>query len=69
MTTAQLEHPIRLRVHGDRSRRERSARSTSRSRRAGLVSEAIVSGYIRDLAQHGRRVHGARAERPQAGTR
>ena len=69
MTTAQLEHPIRLREHGDRSRRERSALSTSRSRRAGLVSEAIVSGYIRDLSQHGRRVHGVRAERPQEATR
>jgi hypothetical protein len=65
MTTAPVQYPTRLREHG----RERSAPSTSRSRRAGLVSEAVVSGYIRDLAQHGRRVHGALAERPQAGTR
>ena len=69
MTTAPIQYPTRLREHGVPSRRERSAPSTSRSRRAGLVSEAVVSGYIRDLAQHGRRVHGALAERPQAGTR
>jgi hypothetical protein len=69
MTTAPIEYPTRLREHGVRNHRERSALSTSRSRRAGLVSEAVVSGYIRDLAQHGRRVHGARAERPQEGTR
>ena len=69
MTTAPLEYPTRLRERGVRRVRERPALSTSRSRRAGLVSEAVVSGYIRDLAQHGRRVHGARAERPEAGTR
>jgi hypothetical protein len=68
MTSAQIETPIR---HGERlcrTRGERSASPTSRSRRAGMVSEAVVARYIRDLAEHGRRVHGV-AVRPQVVTR
>jgi hypothetical protein len=33
-----------------------------------MVSEAVVARYIRDLAAHDRRVHGA-TERPQVVTR
>jgi hypothetical protein len=68
MTSAQIETPVR---HGERlgrTRREPSASSTSRGRRVGMVSEAVVARYIRDLAEHGRRVHGA-AVRPQVATR
>ena len=64
MTTPQLEHPTRPVERRGRTRGERSVRSASSPRRAGMVSEAVVARYIRDLAAHGRRVHGA-AERPQ----
>jgi hypothetical protein len=33
-----------------------------------MVSEAIIARYIRDLAAHDRRVHGA-SDRPQVVTR
>lgn len=69
MTSAQLE-PTTPARHGERlarARRERPASTMSRPRRTGMVSEAVVARYIRDLASHGRRVHGATA-RPQAVT-
>ena len=65
MTPDQLHNPPRHGERLSRTRGERSASSTSRLRRTGMVSEAVVSRYIRDLAEHGRRVHGA-AVRPQA---
>ncbi len=64
MTSAQLEHPTRPVERRARTRRYRSTVPASRPRREGMVSEAVVSGYIRELAEHGRRVHGV-AERPQ----
>jgi hypothetical protein len=68
MTSTQLEYPTRPFERRGRSRGERSAVPTSRARRTGMVSEAVVASYIRELAGHGRRVHGAaepRADRPQ----
>ncbi|MEA2213877.1 MAG: hypothetical protein QOF83_3825 [Solirubrobacteraceae bacterium] len=68
MTSLQREHPTRPVERRSRARGERSARSASRPRRAGMVSEAIIARYIRDLAAHDRRVHGA-SDRPQVVTR
>ncbi len=64
MTTVQPQHLTRpLEVRG-RSRGNRPAVRAARSRRTGMVSEAVVARYVRDLSAQGRRVHRA-AERPQ----
>jgi hypothetical protein len=68
MTSLQLEHPTRPVERRRRTRGERAARSVSRPRRTGRVSEAVVAGYIRDLAAHDRRVNAA-TDRPQMVTR
>jgi len=68
MTTAELEYPTRSHEMRGRYRGESPAMRASRSRRTGMVSEAVVARYIRDLSAHGRRVHGV-AERPQVVTR
>jgi hypothetical protein len=68
MTIAQREHPTGLVERRRRTRGERSARSVSRPRRTRMVSEAVVAGYIRDLAAHDHRVHEA-TERAQVVTR
>jgi hypothetical protein len=59
MSIAQREHPRRLVDRRRRGRVERPARSASRPRRNRRASEAVVAGYIRDLAAHDRRAHGA----------
>ena len=70
MTSAQLEYPTRV---GERPGRSHSAAVAAwRPRRTGMVSEAVVARYIRDLSEHGRRVHGvadAGVERPQVAAR
>ncbi len=66
MTSPQFEYPTRPGERPGRARGARSALPASRARRTGMVSEAVVAGYIRDLAAHGRRIHGVarpRAER------
>jgi hypothetical protein len=68
MTIAQREHLTHSVERRGRTRSERSARSASRPRRAGTVSEAVVARYIRDLAAHDRRAHAA-TDRPQVVTR
>jgi hypothetical protein len=68
MTSLQLEHPTRPAERRGRTRGERTARSASSPRRTGMVSEAVVARYIRDLAAHDRRAHAA-TERPQMGAR
>jgi hypothetical protein len=68
MTTAQRERPTRPVERRSRTRGERATRSAKRPRRAGMVSEAIVAGYIRDLAAHDRRVDAA-SNRPPVVTR
>jgi hypothetical protein len=68
MTPLQREHPTRLMEPRGRTRGERPARSARGPRRTGMVSEAIVAGYIRDLAAHDRRAHTA-TERTHVTTR
>jgi hypothetical protein len=68
MTSAQLESSTRPADRRGGNHADRSAVPTSRRRRTGMVSEAVVARYIRDLSGHGRRVHGA-AVRPQVATR
>ncbi|MGO9820495.1 MAG: hypothetical protein ACLPTJ_07580 [Solirubrobacteraceae bacterium] len=67
MTSAQLEFPTRLAERRGAGHGDRAAVPASR-RRTGMVSEAVVARYIRDLAGHGRRAHGA-TERRQVVTR
>lgn len=61
--TLQLDHPALSIQRRGRIRGERTPRSASRPRRIGMVSEAIVARYIRDLAAPDRRAHGA-TDRP-----
>jgi hypothetical protein len=68
MTSAQLDYPTVPRERRPRTRGDRPAALAPRQRHTGMVSEAVVARYIRDLSEHGRRVHGVavpRAERPQ----
>jgi hypothetical protein len=68
MTSLQREYPTHPVERRSRARGERLARSAASPRRAGMVSEAVVARYIRDLAAHDRRVHGP-SERPQVVTK
>jgi hypothetical protein len=61
MTTAQLVSSIRsAERRGGRGGRagDRVTAPSSRPRRTGMVSEAVVAEYIRELSGHGRRVRG-----------
>ena len=68
MNIAERERPTRPVERQGRTRGERATRSAKRPRRAGMVPEAIVADYIRDLAAHDRRVHAA-SDRPPVVTR
>jgi hypothetical protein len=59
MTTAQLVLPTRLAERRGGRRGGRVAGYPSRPRRTGMVSEAVVAEYIRELSGHGRRVRGS----------
>jgi hypothetical protein len=68
MTSTRFQYPTRLPDRRAHNRGERPAPRPSRPRRTGMVSEAVVASYIRELATHGSRMHGAagaRAERRQ----
>ena len=51
MTTAQLEYPTRSHEMRGRYRGESPAMRASRSRRTGMVSEAVVARYIGHLSR------------------
>ncbi len=65
MTSTRSEYLSRPSERRTRNRGEHSVAAASRPRRTGMVSEAVVAGYIRELAGQGRRVNRAtaRAER------
>ena len=65
MTTTHVEYPTRPAERPSRNRGERFAVPASRSRRTGMVSEAVVANYIRELAGHDRRVHAAARARDE----
>ncbi len=67
MTTTHLQYPTHPVERRGRSRGEHSAVPASRARRTGMVSEAVVASYIRELAAYGRRVHGAAVPRGEHG--
>jgi hypothetical protein len=64
MTSLQLQRPTRPVDRRSRTRGPRSAISAPRPRRTATVSEAVVAGYIRDLAAHDRRAHGPSERQP-----
>ncbi len=65
MTTTHFEYPTRPAERPSRNRGERFAVPASRPRRTGMVSEAVVANYIRELAGHDRRVHAAARARDE----
>jgi hypothetical protein len=63
MSSTHFDDSIRPSLRRTRNRGERGAVTASRPRRTGMVSEAVVASYIRELAGHGRRVHGTATPR------